>query len=215
MNKTGLFEKMKNAVIEGNKQQAESLAQNAVENKINLNEVIEKGYTPGIQKAGDLWESGEYFLPELISSAECMTSAMKILEPELIKAGVSAKTLGKVVIGTIEGDIHDIGKNLVASMLAANGFEITDLGANVKLEKFISKAEEINADFICLSSLLTTTMVGQKKIIIMLKDKKLFGHIKVMVGGAPVNSQWARDIGADGYAENAMTAVSAAKKLLS
>lgn len=214
MNNTVLLEKMKRAVIEGDKHEAESLAQIAVENKMNLNEVIEKGYTPGIQKAGDLWESGEYFLPELISSAECMTSAMKILQPELLKAGVSAKTLGKVVIGTIEGDIHDIGKNLVASMLAANGFEITDLGANVKLEKFISKAEEINADFICLSSLLTTTMVGQKKLIALLKDKKLFGHIKVMVGGAPVNSQWAHDIGADGYAENAMTAVSAAKKLL-
>lgn len=214
MNNTVLLEKIKRAVIEGDKHEAESLAQIAVENKMNLNEVIEKGYTPGIQKAGDLWESGEYFLPELISSAECMTSAMKILQPELLKAGVSAKTLGKVVIGTIEGDIHDIGKNLVASMLAANGFEITDLGANVKLEKFISKAEEINADFICLSSLLTTTMLGQKKLIALLKDKKLFGHIKVMVGGAPVNSQWAHDIGADGYAENAMTAVSAAKKLL-
>jgi trimethylamine corrinoid protein len=214
MNKTGLFEKMKMAVIEGDKHEAESLAQNAVESKMELIEVIEKGFTPGIQKAGDLWESGEYFLPELISSAECMTSAMKILQPELIKAGVSAKTLGKVIIGTIEGDIHDIGKNLVASMLAANGFEITDLGADVKLEKFISKAQEINADYICLSSLLTTTMIGQKKIITMLKDKKLFGHIKVMVGGAPVNSQWARDIGADGYAENAITAVTAAKKLL-
>ncbi len=214
MNKTGLFEKMKMAVIEGDKHEAESLAQNAVESKMEMIEVIEKGFTPGIQKAGDLWESGEYFLPELISSAECMTSAMKILQPELIKAGVSAKTLGKVIIGTIEGDIHDIGKNLVASMLAANGFEITDLGADVKLEKFISKAQEINADYICLSSLLTTTMIGQKKIITMLKDKKLFGHIKVMVGGAPVNSQWAHDIGADGYAENAITAVTAAKKLL-
>lgn len=214
MNKPVLFEKMKSAVIEGNKHEAEFLAQNAVENKMELNEVIEKGYIPGIQKAGDLWESGEYFLPELISSAECMTSAMKILQPELEKAGLSTKSLGKVVIGTIEGDIHDIGKNLVASMLAANGFEITDLGANVKLEKFISKSQEINADFICLSSLLTTTMVGQKKLITMLKDKKLFGHIKVMVGGAPVNSQWACDIGADGYAENAMTAVSAAKKLI-
>ena len=148
MNNTVLLEKMKRAVIEGDKHEAESLAQIAVENKMNLHEVIEKGYTPGIQKAGDLWESGEYFLPELISSAECMTSAMKILQPELLKAGVSAKTLGKVVIGTIEGDIHDIGKNLVASMLAANGFEITDLGANVKLEKFISKAEEINSDLI-------------------------------------------------------------------
>jgi len=214
MNKNELFEKMKMAVIGGNKHEAESLAQNAVENKLELNEVIEKGCTPGIQKAGDLWESGEYFLPELISSAECMTSAMKILLPELKKAGISAKTLGKVVIGTIEGDIHDIGKNLVASMLAANGFEITDLGADVKLDKFISTAQEINADFICLSSLLTTTMLGQKKLITMLKDKKLLGHFKVMVGGAPVNSQWARDIGADGYAENAMTAVSAAKKLL-
>ena len=117
MNKNELFEKMKIAVIEGDKHEAESLAQNAVENKLELNEVIEKGYTPGIQKAGDLWESGEYFLPELISSAECMTTAMKILLPELKKAGISSKTLGKVVIGTIEGDIHDLRSPTLALML--------------------------------------------------------------------------------------------------
>ncbi|MFQ5722818.1 MAG: cobalamin-dependent protein, partial [Candidatus Aminicenantales bacterium] len=118
------------------------------------------------------------------------------------------------VIGTVEGDIHDIGKNLVSSMLAANGFEVVDLGADVKLEKFIDKALEEKADFICLSALLTTTMLGQKKVLEMLKEKELYGRFKVMVGGAPVNRQWAADIGADGYAENAISAVKEAKKLI-
>ena len=214
MNKDELFAKMKTAIIEGNKQAAESLARESVAHRLAPNEVIEKGYVPGIQKVGDFWESGEYFLPELITSAECMKAAMNILKPELEKANLTAQTQGKVVIGTIEGDIHDIGKNLVASMFSANGFDVVDLGADVKIERFITAAQEIKADFICVSALLTTTMLGQKKIIESLKEKNLFGEFKVMVGGAPVNSQWAQDIGADGYAENAMTAVKAAKNLL-
>ncbi|MFQ6110363.1 MAG: cobalamin-dependent protein, partial [Candidatus Aminicenantales bacterium] len=140
-------------------------------------------------------------------------TAMDILQPELVKAQIETKSLGKVVIGTVEGDIHDIGKNLVSSMLAANGFKVVDLGADVKLEAFIEKAQEVNADFICLSALLTTTMLGQKKLIEMLKEKNLYGRFKVMVGGAPVNRQWAEEIGADGYGENAISAVKEAKKL--
>lgn len=214
MNKEELYTKMKTAIIEGNKQAAGSLAREAVAQRLAPNEVIENGYVPGIQKVGDLWESGEYFLPELITSAECMKAAMNILQPELEKANLTAQTQGKVVIGSIEGDIHDIGKNLVAAMLSANGFDVVDLGADVKIERFITIAQEVKADFICVSALLTTTMLGQKKIIEILKEKDLFGKFKVMVGGAPVNSQWAQDIGADGYAENAMTAVKAAKNLL-
>jgi trimethylamine corrinoid protein len=204
---------VKKAIIEGNKDEAVQLAQRAISEKMDLNEVIEKGYISGIQKVGQLWEEGEYFLPELITSAECMKAAIGIMQPELEKAQIDMRSAGKIVIGTVEGDIHDIGKNLVASILSANGFEVIDLGADVKLNEFIEKAEEVNADLICLSALLTTTMTGQKKLIELLKEKGLFGRFRVMVGGAPVNQKWADDIDADGYSENALTAVGKAKKL--
>jgi corrinoid protein of di/trimethylamine methyltransferase len=204
---------VKNAIVEGNKDDAVQLAQQAVTQEMDLNEVIEKGYITGIQKVGRLWEEGEYFLPELITSAECMKAAMGIMQPELEKAQIDMRSAGKIVIGTVEGDIHDIGKNLVASILSANGFDVVDLGADVKLDTFIEKAEEVNADLICLSALLTTTMTGQKRLIERLKEKGLYGRFKVMVGGAPVNQKWADDIDADGYSENALTAVGAAKKL--
>jgi trimethylamine corrinoid protein len=214
MSEQELFSKMQTALIEGNKDEAEALAREAVEKQLKLDEVVEKGYIPGIQKVGDLWEKGEYFLPELITSAECMKAAMVILQPELEKAQIETKSMGKIIIGTVEGDIHDIGKNLVSSMLSAHGFQVIDLGADVKLEKFIEKAEEEKADCICLSALLTTTMLGQKKFVEMLKEKNLYGQYKVMVGGAPVNQKWSDDIGADGYAENAMIAVRAVRNIL-
>ena len=209
-----LLAKMEKAIVEGNKEEAEQLARESIEKKIDLNEVIDKGYMPGIQKVGDLWESGEYFLPELITSAEAMKAAMAVLQPELEKAQIATKSQGKVVIGTVEGDIHDIGKSLVASMLSANGFDVIDLGADVKLEEFIEKAETENADFVCLSALLTTTMLGQKKVVELLEEKNLSNRFMVLVGGAPVNQKWADDIRANGYAENAMTAVKVAKKLM-
>jgi trimethylamine corrinoid protein len=213
MSKEDTLARMEKAIIEGNKQETETLAKEALGQKMDLLEVIEKGYARGIQMVGDLWERGEYFLPELITSAECMKAAMSILQPELEKAQIQTQSRGKVVIGTVEGDIHDIGKNLVASMLAANGFDVIDLGADVKLETFVEKAEEKNADFICLSALLTTTMLGQKRVIEILKEKNLTPRIKVLVGGAPVNQKWADDIGADGYGENAMKAVKVAQNI--
>jgi corrinoid protein of di/trimethylamine methyltransferase len=214
MSKEEILARMGKAIIEGNKDEAEALAKQALEQKMDLNEVIEKGYVPGIQKVGDLWEKGEYFLPELITSAECMKSAMNILQPEMEKAQIQTRSKGKVVIGTVEGDIHDIGKNLVSSMLSANGFEVHDLGADVKLERFIEKAEEVDANFICLSALLTTTMLGQKRVVKIMKEKGLSDRIKILVGGAPVNQKWADDIGADGYGENAMVAVKVAQQII-
>ncbi len=212
--KEEMLEKMARAIIEGQRAEAESLAQEAVKNGFNLLEVIERGFVPGIQKVGELWERGEYFLPELISSAESMKAAMAVIQPELRRAKIKAPSKGKAVIGTVEGDIHDIGKNLVASMLQANGFEVYDLGADVKLGKFIDRAEETGADFICLSALLTTTMLGQRKLIEMLKASSLRERFQVLVGGAPVTQKWADDIGADGYAENALAAVSLALRLM-
>jgi len=214
MNNEKFLNTVKKAILEGNKDDAVQLAQRAITEKMDLNKVIENGYIPGIQKVGQFWEEGEYFLPELITSAECMKAAMKIMQPELEKAQIDIRSEGTIVIGTIEGDIHDIGKNLVASILSANGFDVVDLGADVKLETFIEKAKEVNANLICLSALLTTTMTGQKKLIELLKKEGLYGRFKVMVGGAPVNQKWADDIGADGYSENALTAVGAAKKLV-
>lgn len=214
MSKEELLARMEKAIIEGNKEECETLAREALEKKMDLNGVIEKGYVPGIQKVGDLWEKGEYFLPELITGAECMKAAMIILQPEMEKHQIQTHSKGKVVIGTVQGDIHDIGKNLVASMLSANGFEVHDLGADVQLEKFVEKAEEEDADFICLSALLTTTMLGQKRVVEIIKEKNLSDRIKVLVGGAPVKQKWADDIGADGYGENAMVAVKVAQKII-
>ena len=206
-----LFNDIRKAIVEGDKPRAQELAKEAVRSGADLNEVIDKGYVPGIQAVGELWEKGEYFLPELITSGECMKAAMDILQPEMAKANIKSRSLGKIVIGTVEGDIHDIGKNLVASMLQANGFEVFDLGADVKLERFIEKAEAEKADLICLSALLTTTMLNQKRFIEMLRQKGFYGKYKVLVGGAPATRKWAEDIGAQGYAENAALAVKAAK----
>jgi len=213
LKKETLFLDMHKAIVDGDRARAGELAAEAVRAGLDLVEVVAKGYVPGIQKVGELWEQGEYFLPELISSAEAMKAAMAVLEPELQRSHLRARTSGKVVIGTIEGDIHDIGKNLVASMLQAGGFEVFDLGTDVKLDKFIEKAEAVGADFICLSALLTTTMVNQKRFVALLKERKLRAKYKVLVGGAPASQKWADEIGADGYAENAVAAVKLAKSL--
>jgi trimethylamine corrinoid protein len=213
MTKNALFPRMSEAIVAGDRESAAALAGEAVRSGLDLLEVVEQGYVPGIQKVGELWEQGEYFLPELISSAEAMKAAMAVLEPEINRKDLGDRMGGKVVIGTVEGDIHDIGKNLVASMLQAGGFEVFDLGADVKLERFIEQAEAVGAGMICLSALLTTTMTNQRRLIGMLRDRGLRDKYKVLVGGAPASRRWAEEIGADGYAENAVAAVRLAKSL--
>ena len=213
MSKNEIYPKMSEAIVSGDRAAARALAEEAVRSGLDLLEVVEQGYVPGIQKVGELWEQGEYFLPELITSAEAMKAAMAVLDPELKLKAVGSRLGGKVVIGTIEGDIHDIGKNLVASMLQAGGFEVFDLGADVKLERFIDKAEDVGAGLICLSALLTTTMMNQRRFIGLLREKGLRDKYKVLVGGAPASRKWAEEIGADGYAENAVAAVKLAKSL--
>ena len=209
-----IFERMKTAIIDGNKTEAAALARQALADGISPNEALENGFIPGIRKVGELWEQGEYFLPELVTSAECMKAALAVLKPEFEKSKDKSALRGKVVIGTIEGDIHDIGKNLVSAMFSANGYEVHDLGADVKLQNFIDQALAVNADFICLSALLTTTMLNQKKFMGLIREQNLTGRFKVLVGGAPVTQKWAADIGATGYAENAMAAVKLAQSLL-
>ncbi len=204
---TDLMTRLTEAVIAGDAAAAERLARAALDAGQDAQEVTETACIPGIRKVGELWEQGDYFLPELMASAEAMKAAMGVLRPSLERARAARLSRGTVVIGTIEGDIHDIGKNLVSSMLSANGFEVVDLGADVKLDRFIDTALETGADLICLSALLTTTMTGQRRLVERLKERGLRERFKVLVGGAPVTEAWARTIGADGYGENALAAV--------
>ncbi len=208
-----IFSVMAMSVVDGLPETAGELARSALAGGTPALEAVEKGFLPGIRKVGELWESGEYFLPELIASAEAMKAAMSVLRPALEKGGGTARSAGKIVIGTVEGDIHDIGKNLVAAMLSAHGFEVVDLGADVKLVSFIETAEAEKADIICLSALLTTTMIGHRRLIDLLVEHGLRHRFQVMIGGAPTTRAWAEEIGADGYAENANAAVREALEL--
>ena len=209
-----LYDEMAQTVVNGELEHALELAKSAVDQDLNLVEVIENGFSKGIEKVGVLWEEGEYFLPELMRGAEVMKTAMDVLMPHIAKDQKSQTRLGRIIIGTVAGDIPDIGKTIIATMLMANGFEVEDLGADVPLESFVKKTKEENVDIICLSALLTTTMAGQKTIIEMLRDEGVRESVKVVVGGAPVNEDWAKEIGADGYGENAIAAVSIVKELL-
>ena len=209
---SNLLEAMYRAVLDGDRPAAEALAQKVVDAGIAPLEAIEQGFARGIRQAGLLWEEGEYFLPELVTSAEAMKGAMAVLQPALA-GGSARKSLGRVVIGTVQGDIHDIGKTLVATLLSANGFEVTDEGADVPIEQFVTRAREVDADLICASALLTTTMVNQKALVTAVQEAQL--RTRIMVGGAPVTQKWAEDIGADGYADNAVAAVDAARRLVS
>ncbi|NHK31313.1 MAG: dimethylamine corrinoid protein 3 [Asgard group archaeon] len=205
-------EECQQVIINGSISAARDLANKAINEKKDLNEIVED-FSAAIRKVGDLFEEGELFLPQLARSADAMGAAMEILTP-LFEKGDIHRTIGKVVIGTIEGDIHDIGKTLVATMLTAEGFEVTDLGANVPISSFIDTAVKLKADIICISALLTTTMVGQKRLIDQLKEQKIRDNFKILIGGAPVTQQWVEEIGADGTAENAISAVKIAKKVL-
>jgi trimethylamine corrinoid protein len=200
------------AVLEGDDRAAVRLALQALEQGVAPLETVDRGLVPGIRRAGELWEEGEYFLPELVSSAQAMKAAMDILHPAL--AGAAAdREAGRVVIGTVHGDIHDIGKTLVGTMLSANGFVVSDEGADVPLDRFVARAREIDADLVCASALLTTTMAGQRELVDAVRSAGL--RARVMVGGAPASAEWSSRIGADGYAENAVAAVALARRLVS
>lgn len=209
-----LFSRMAQAVINGEKGRAVELAQEALSLEIPPLEAINKGYIVGIQRVGELFEKGDFFLPELVMGAEAMQAALAVLEPELKRRQEVRERVGTAVAGTVEGDIHEIGKRLVCTMLVANGFDVLDLGPDVAAETFIEKVQELKPDLLLLSALMTTTMPEQKSVIEALKGARLREGVKVMVGGAAVTSSWAQEIGADGYAENAIQAVEVAKGLV-
>ena len=213
MSKEQIYQQMSDAVVSLNQEKAVSLAQSAIDNGMNLLEVIEQGFGDGIRRVGDLWDDGEFFLPELMFGAQIMQQAVDLLTPHLDSSSDQQKS-GKVVLATIEGDIHSIGKTIVGTMLRANGFDVIDLGADVKAEIIVEEAIKSNADMIGVSALLTTTMISQKKVINLLEERGLKDQIKVILGGAPVTQSWVEECNADGYAENAVEAVKLVKSLL-
>lgn len=207
-----MFTKLAQAVIDGEAEDAEALAKQALEQGLDPLACISNGLTKGIQEVGELFASGEYYLPELIISADTMKVAMDILESALA-SDQEREVVGRVVIGTVEGDLHEIGKTLVGTMLSANGFQVTDIGVDKTAAEFIEAVKKNNATIVGASALLTTTMLQQKKIIEALDEAGLKNQVKIMVGGAPVTQSYADQIGADGYAEDAISAVDIAYRL--
>jgi 5-methyltetrahydrofolate--homocysteine methyltransferase len=205
------LKKLHQAILDGNAQLSADETARALEAGLDPITIIEGTMIPAMDEVGRLFECQDYFVPELLLSGRAMKSAMQLLRPLLAKSG--AQPAGRVVIGTVKGDLHDIGKNLVASMLEGGGFEVTDLGTDVPPDRFIDAIQEKNADIICLSALLTVTMPAMKTTIEALARAGVRDKVKVLIGGAPVTPQYARDIGADGYGENAPAAVALARKL--
>jgi len=209
-----LLKAMSQSIIDGESDIAADLARQSIEVGMDPLEAITKGYVVGVNKVGDSFACGDVFLPELVMAGEAMKAAIEVLEPELKKKGASREILGKVILATVEGDIHEIGKSLVGTMLTASGFEVYDLGVNVPADTIMQKIDEIQPDILGLSALLTTTMVRQKEVIETLDSRGMRTRTKVMIGGAPVTSDWVNKIGADGYSEDAIGAVNAAKLLM-
>ena len=209
-----LYAKMAQAIIDGEAEDAAALAQEGLDAGIAPGDILDKGFVKGIEEVGDLFAKGEFFLPELVQGAEAMKAAVAVLQPAIDAAGGGRQTLGVALAGTVAGDIHEIGKTIVCSMMSAAGFTVTDIGCDVPVEAFIAKTREIKPDLLLLSALLTTTMPNQAKTIEALKEAGLREGVKVMIGGAPTTRAWADEIGADGYAEDAIEAVVAAKTLL-
>lgn len=208
-----LYKKLAQAVIDGEPEDAEALAQQALDEGVDPLTCINQGLMVGIQEVGELFSKGDYFLPELIIGADTMKKALDILEPALV-GGQKREVVGRVVLGTVVGDLHEIGKTLVGTMLTANGFQVTDIGVDKTPDEFIAAVKEADADIVGASALLTTTMLQQKKLIESLEAAGLRDKVKVMVGGAPVTESYAKEIGADGYAEDAISAVDMAFRLI-
>ena len=208
-----IYDQLAQAVIDGEPEDAAELAQQALDQGLDPLACINEGLTKGIVRVGELFAEGEYFLPDLIIGGEAMKDALAILEPALME-NQEREVLGRVVLGTVEGDLHEIGKTLVGTMLTANGFLVTDIGVDKPAADFVAAVKEVNATLIGASALLTTTMPEQEKLIEALQEAGLRDQVKVMVGGAPVTQAWSDQIGADGYAEDAIAAVKVAKDLV-
>jgi len=200
------------AILTGNAKKAEAVTKAALAENVDPAELVGKYMIPAMDEVGKRFECNEYFVPELLIAARAMKTALELITPHLIAKGV--ERAGRVVIGTVQGDLHDIGKNLVASMLEGGGFEVVDLGVEVPPEKFVAAAKEKDGTIVALSALLTTTMTMMKTVIDALQTAGVRSTTKVMIGGAPITQQFADEIGADGYSDNASSAVALARKLV-
>jgi len=206
------FQNMIDTLIEGDEKKLTSLAQSALDEGISAKEILEKGLMAGMDIVGEKMEAEDMFIPEVLKSAKIMSAAIDILRPHLVEGDI--RVIGKVIIGTVKGDLHDIGKNLVAMMLESAGFDVYNLGTDVSPDKFIEEVKDKDANMLCLSALLTTTMPMMKTTIDTLAESGIRDQVKVMIGGAPVTQDFADQIGADGYAHDAGSATRLAKSLL-
>jgi len=209
-----LLDKMRLAILDGEEEDAEALAREALEKGEDIKTVMNDGFLKGIQEAGQLYADGEYFLPDLVCSAEAMKCALAVLEEELKKPSAGIESKGKVLVATVQGDVHDIGKTIVASMLIANGYDVIDLGVDVSNDEVIKAVAAEKPQVVGLSALLSTTMEEQRNVIEALIENGLKKSVSVMIGGAPVTQEWGEKIGADGYADDAIGAVELTGRLL-
>jgi corrinoid protein of di/trimethylamine methyltransferase len=214
MNRDETLKELEDAVVRGDKERSSRLVEKAL-SEIDPLAVIQRGMTPAMEKVGDRFSSGAIFLPEMLMAAEAWNEAMRLLKPKLLEAGEGVAKIGTVVIGTVQSDVHEIGKNIVGTLLSTAGFEVHDLGVNIPASTFIGKAAEVNADIIAASAIMTTTMTYQRDIMEHLMASGLRGKYIVLVGGGVVNQKWADEIGADGYGETAVEGIRVAKELLS
>ena len=205
------YAELYNAILTGNAKRAEEVTKAALAAKVDPTELVQKYMIPAMDEVGKRFECNEYFVPELLIAARAMKTSLELITPLLAEAG--AEPVGRVVIGTVQGDLHDIGKNLVASMLEGGGFQVIDLGVDVPPERFVEAAKEKDGTIVALSALLTTTMTMMKNVIQALDKAGMRKKTKVMIGGAPITQQYADEIGADGYSDNASAAVALARKL--
>jgi len=207
-----IYQRLSAAIIAGEKDKLSAAIEDALKGGMTPTDIIEKGMSPGMKDVGEKFARYEIYLPEMMLAAEAWESAMKILEPKLFEAGIERKRAGRVVLGTVKGDVHSIGKNIVGAILKMSGFEVFDLGIDVAASAFVTKAEETGADIIAASALMSTTMPQQKNIIEHLEARGARGKHRVLIGGGSTSQEWADSIGADGYGRTAGDAVTLALK---
>ncbi len=207
-----IIDDLRQSVIDGEMVLTQELVQKALAEGLPAEQILKEGLISAMEEVGRRFECSEFYVPEMLISARAMKSGLVLLRPYLTAAHVEA--VGKVIIGTVQGDLHDIGKNLVGMMLEGAGFEVVDLGADISPESYLAAVKEHRPDLLACSALLTTTMPGMKKVILLLEQAGLRGQVKVIVGGAPVTDKYAADIGADGFAPDAASAASLAKALI-
>jgi len=212
--KEELLSRLKEAVVNGDPDEVSKLCRKVIEVGIDPLEAIEKALVVAIRELGDKWIRGEAFIADLVAAADAMKVGLSILKNEIVKRGKRVKYIGRVVIGTVEGDIHDIGKTIVATLWETAGFEVIDLGVDVSPQKFVEAIKQYNPDIVGMSALMTTTMIKQKETIEAIKAAGLRDKVKIVIGGAPTTEEWAREIGADGWAPDAISSVELVKKLL-